>query len=60
MYLCVENGTEEYFDSFSGPLSDVLRYYMNITGEQWTFNVRQLQSTASSFLRTLFHILLFT
>jgi len=47
--MCVENGTGEYFNSFSRPPSDVLRHYMNIMCEHWTFNVRQLQSIVSRF-----------
>ena len=45
--ICVENGTGEYFDSFGRQPSDVLRHYMNIMCEQWTFNARQLQSIVS-------------
>jgi len=47
--ICVENGTGEYFDSLGRPPSDVLRHYMNIMCEQWTFNARQLQSIVSRF-----------
>ncbi len=47
--ICVENGTGEYFDSFGRPPSKVLKRYMNVVCERWTFNARQLQSVVSNF-----------
>ncbi len=43
--ICVENGTGEYFGR---PPSKVLKRYMNVVCERWTFNARQLQSVVSN------------